>query len=60
MVKNLPASAIWMTQVPSKDGEDPLEKGKAYPLQCSYLENSIVRGAASYSPWSCKDTDMNN
>ena len=36
LVKNLPA--MWETWVPSLGWEDPLEKGKAYPLQYSGLE----------------------
>ena len=43
MVKNLPA--MQETQVQSLGQEDPLEKGKAYPLQNSGLENSMDRGA---------------
>ena len=45
LVKNLPA--MWKTWVPSLGWEDPLEKGKAYPLQYSGLENfmdCIVHG----------------
>ena len=33
--------AVWETWVPSLGGEDPPEKGKAYPLQYSGLENSM-------------------
>ena len=43
MVKNLPA--MWETWVHSLGREDPLEKGTGYPLQYSYLENSMDRGA---------------
>ena len=46
-VKNLPA--MWETWVQSLGWEDPLEKGKDYPLQYSGLENSmdcIVHGVA--------------
>ena len=46
-VKNLPA--MWETWVQSLGWEDPLEKGKGYPLQHSGLENSmdcIVHGVA--------------
>ena len=43
MVKNLPA--IQETQVQSLGQEDLLEKGMAYPLQYSCLENSVDRGA---------------
>ena len=38
-VKNLPA--MHETQVGSLVWEDLLEKGMAYPLQCSCLENSM-------------------
>ena len=41
-IKNL--SAIQETRVQSLGREDPLEKGMAYPLQYSCLENSIGRG----------------
>jgi len=47
LVKNPPA--MWETWVRSLGWEDPLEKGKAYPLQYSGLENStdwIVRGVS--------------
>ena len=47
LVKNLPA--MWETWVRSLGWEDPLEKGKGYPLQYSGLENSmdcIVHGVA--------------
>ena len=43
MVKNLPA--VQETQVRSLGWEDPLEKGTAYPLQDSCLEDSMDRGA---------------
>ena len=39
LVKNLPA--MQETWVQSLGWEDPLEKGKAYPLQYSGLENSM-------------------
>ena len=42
MVKNLPA--MQETWVHSLSWEDPLEKGKGYPLQYSGLENSVDRG----------------
>ena len=45
--KELPA--MWETWVQSLSWEDPLEKGTAYPLQYSGLENSmdcIVHGVA--------------
>ena len=47
MVKNLPA--MQENPVQFLGWEDPLEKGKSYPLQYSGLENSmvcIVPGAA--------------
>ena len=36
------------------------EEGNGYPLQYSWLENSMDRGAwrATYSPWGCKESDM--
>ena len=45
-VRNLPA--LWETWVPSLVWEDPLEMGKANPLQYSGLENSVdkVHGVA--------------
>ena len=39
VVKNPPV--MWETWVPSLGWEDPLEKGKDYPLQYSGLENSM-------------------
>ena len=42
-VKNL--SAMWEIQVRSLGWEDPLENGIGYPLQYSYLENLMDRGA---------------
>ena len=42
-VNNLPA--MQETWVRSLGWEDPLEKGRAYPLQYSCLENSMDRGA---------------
>ena len=47
LAKNLPA--MWETWVQSLCWEDPLEKGKGYPLQYSGLENSmdcIVHGVS--------------
>ena len=43
MVKNL--LAVQETQVRSLGWEDPLEKGKDYPLQYSCLENFMDRRA---------------
>ena len=48
LVKNLPA--MWETWVQSLGWKDTLEKGKAYPLQYSGLENSM-----DCSPWGCKE-----
>ena len=46
------------TQVRSLVWENPLEKRMAYPLQYSYLANSMDRRAwRGYSPWSCKESD---
>ena len=42
-VKNLPA--MWEIWVQSLGFEDPWNKGTAYPLQYSCLENSMDRGA---------------
>ena len=42
-ILNLPA--MQETWVRSLGWEDPLEKGRAYPLQYSCLENSMDRGA---------------
>ena len=44
MGKYLPA--VWELQVQSQDWEDPLEKGMAYPLQYSRLENPMHGGAS--------------
>ena len=48
LVKNPPA--MWETWVQYLDWEDPLEKGKAYPLWYSGLENSM-----DY-PWNHKES----
>ena len=50
LIKNL--LAMRETWVRSLGWEDPLEKGKAYPLQYSGLENSM-----DY-PWSCEELGM--
>ena len=42
-IKSLPV--MQETRVRPLGWEDPLEKGNAYPLQCSCLENSKDRGA---------------
>ena len=51
LVKNLPA--MWETWVQPLGWEDPLEKGRAYPLQYSALENSM-----DYSIWGRKELDV--
>ena len=43
MVRNPPA--MWETLILFLGWEDPLEKGKDYPLQYSYVENFMDRGA---------------
>ena len=43
MVNNPPA--MRKTQIQSLGQEDPLEEGMVNPLQCSFLENPIDRGA---------------
>ena len=52
LVKNPPA--MWETWVRPMGWEDPLEKGKAYPLQYSGLENSMDY---TFSPWGHKGSD---
>ena len=52
LVKNPPA--MQETWVQSLGWEDPLENGKANPLQYSGLENSMDY---IYSPWGCKESD---
>ena len=42
MAKNLPA--MWQTGVRSLGQEDYPEEGSGYPVQNSFLENSIERG----------------
>ena len=49
LVKNPPA--MRETWVQSLGWEDPLQKGKAYPLQYSGLENSMD------CPWGLKESD---
>ena len=51
-VKNLPA--IWETWVHSLGWDDSPGERNSYPLQYSYLENSMDRG---YSPWGRKESD---
>ena len=50
LVKNPPA--MRETWVQFLGQEDPLEKGKATPLQYSGLENSM-----DCNPWGCKESD---
>ena len=58
MVKNPPAMA--KTQVRSLGQEDPLEKGMAYPLQYSCLENSTYKSSmAGYRQYEGKKSDTN-
>ena len=52
LVKNLPV--MQETYVGFLGWEDPLEKGKAYPLQYSGLENPMD---TRESPWGCKESD---
>ena len=52
LVKN--PSAMQETWIRSLGWEDPLEKGKGYPLQYSGLENSMD----CISPWGHKKSDM--
>ena len=33
--------------------------GHGNPLQCSCLENPMDRGQIGYSPWDCKESDLN-
>ena len=44
-VKNLPA--MQEIRVLPLGGEDPLEKGNGYPLQCSRLENPRIEESSS-------------
>ena len=56
-VKNLPA--VQEVQIQSLHWEDPLEKGMALPTPVFLpREFHAQRGLASYSPWSCKESDM--
>ena len=56
MVKNLPAMQETLVQFLSR--EDPLEKGKSTPLQCSGLENSMDLVAKSQTRLSDFDFDF--
>ena len=57
-VKNLPA--MQEPQVPSLDGEDPLEEEMAAHSCMGCLEKPVDRGAwqATYSLWGHKESDM--
>ena len=57
-VKNLPA--MQEPQVPSLDGEDPLEEEMAAHSRMGCLEKPVDRGAwqATYSLWGHKESDM--
>ena len=57
MVKNPPA--MWETWVPSLGWEDPLEEGMATHSSILPRESHEQRSLAGYSPWSCKESDMN-
>ena len=57
-VKNLPASAGDMGSIPGLGGSPG--GGHGNPLQYSCLENPHgQRNLAGYSPWGCKELDMN-
>ena len=58
MVNNLPTQAGDPRDVGSITGlgRSPGE-GNGNPLQYSYLENSMERGLAGYSPWGHKERD---
>ena len=57
MVKNLPA--VQETRVPSLGWEDSSGKGNGYPLQYSYLENSMDRGAWQATVHGITESDRN-
>ena len=59
-IKKLPARAGYVRHMGSIPGQgDPLEKGMATPLQCSFPENPMNREAwQTYSLWGCKESDM--
>ena len=58
-VKNLPANAGDTRYMDLICGSGrSLGVGNGNPLQYSCLENSIDRGAWSYSPCGCKESDM--
>ena len=57
MVKNLPANAGDLGSIP-QSGRSPGERnGNA--LQYSCLEIPLTEEPGGYSPWSCKESDMN-
>ena len=55
-VKNL--LALLETQIRSLDWDDPLENGMAHPLQYSYLENPMDRGAWQATVHGVAELDM--
>ena len=57
MAKNLPA--VEETWVPSLGQEDPLEKGMAPHSRFLPGEFQGQRNLVGYSPWGCKESDMN-
>ena len=57
MVKNLPA--MQKTWVLSLGQEDPLEKGMATHSSILPGESHGQRKLMDYSPWGCKESDMN-
>ena len=58
MVKNLPVNVGDVGLIP--ESERFPGEGNGNPLQYSFLENSMDRGAwrTIYSPWGCKELDM--
>ena len=59
VVKNPPANAgdsKDLSSIPSS-GRSPGE-GDENPLQYSYLENPMDRGAWRASPWGCRESDI--
>ena len=55
MVNNLPA--VQETQVQSLGGEDPLKKEMATHPSILAWKIPWTESLASYSPWSCKESD---
>ena len=54
--KNPPANAAGAVLIPGS-GRSP-GQGNGSPRHYSYLENSVDRSLAGYSPWGCKESDM--